>query len=80
MKGYSAFLKAPASLEPRHQIVYCHIQGSYHSAEAQSVYSTVPVDWARRNMEQILLTYGHAKKSLSYNDALLRQKSNGLLT
>ena len=26
IKGYSAFLKAPASLEPRHQIVQCHIQ------------------------------------------------------
>ena len=26
MKGYSAFPKAPALLEPYHQIVYCHIQ------------------------------------------------------
>ena len=26
MKGYSAFPKAPALLEPLHQIVYCHIQ------------------------------------------------------
>ena len=26
MKGYSAFPKAPALLEPHHQIVYCHIQ------------------------------------------------------
>ena len=25
MKGYSAFPKAPALLEPHHQIVYCHI-------------------------------------------------------
>ena len=25
-KGYSAFPKAPALLEPYHQIVYCHIQ------------------------------------------------------
>ena len=26
MKGYSAFPKVPASLEPHHQIVLCHIQ------------------------------------------------------
>ena len=26
MKGYSAFPKAPASLELHHQIIYCHIQ------------------------------------------------------
>ena len=26
MKGYSVFPKAPALLEPHHQIVYCHIQ------------------------------------------------------
>ena len=26
MKGCSAFPKAPASLEPHHQIIYCHIQ------------------------------------------------------
>ena len=40
IKGYSAFPKAPASLEPHHQIVYCHIQdtrggGSYPTAEKQ---------------------------------------------
>ena len=50
MKGYSAFSKAPALLEPCHQIVKCHIQdtrwggGSYHSAEKQSVYSTAPAN------------------------------------
>ena len=55
MKGYSAFPKAPALLEPHHQIVKCHIQdtrwrgGSYPSAEVQSVYSTAPADWARKN-------------------------------
>ena len=52
MKEYSAFPKAPALLEPHHQIVSCHIQdtlyggGSYPSAEVQSVYSTAPADWA----------------------------------
>ena len=52
-KGYSAFPKAPALLEPHHQIVKCHIQdtrfeGSYSSAEKQSVYSTAPADGATR--------------------------------
>ena len=42
MKGYSAFPKAPALLEPHHQIVSCHIQdtrlgGVYPSTEVQSV-------------------------------------------
>ena len=52
MKGYTAFLKTPALLEPHNQIVWCHIQdtswmwGSYPSAEKQSVYSTAPADWA----------------------------------
>ena len=53
IKGYSALPKAPESLEPRHEIVYCHIQdtrmggGSYSAAEVQSVYSTAPADWAK---------------------------------
>ena len=51
IKGYSAFSKAPALLEPHHQIVWCHNQdtrwgGSYPSTEKQSVYSTAPADWA----------------------------------
>ena len=50
-KGYSAFPKAPALLEPRNQIVKCHSQGTswggyYPSAEMHSVYSTTPADWA----------------------------------
>ena len=28
MKGYSALPKTPALLEPHHQIIYCHIQGT----------------------------------------------------
>ena len=54
MKGYSAFLKAPASLELHHQIVLYHIQdtrgGSYPSVEKQPVYSTAPADWANGAM------------------------------
>ena len=52
MKGYSAFPKVPAFLEPRHQIDQCYIQetrwgrGSYPSAEIQLVNSTTPADWA----------------------------------
>ena len=29
LKGYSAFLKEPALLEPHYMIVYCHIQGTH---------------------------------------------------
>ena len=39
VKGCPAFPKAPVSLEPHHQIVWCHI-------EVQSVYSTAPADLA----------------------------------
>ena len=43
MKEYSIFPKAPG-LEPHHQIV---VGGEFYpSAEMQSVYSTVPADWA----------------------------------
>ena len=47
MKGYSAFSKAAALLEPHHQIVKCHIQDIqwgggvlFPSAEMRLVYST----------------------------------------
>ncbi len=43
MKGCSAFSKAPASLEPHHQIVQCHIQAR---CQMQLVYSTVLADWS----------------------------------
>ena len=52
MKGCSAFLKAPASLEPYHQIVSYHIQDtcweeeSYSSAEMLTVYSAASANWA----------------------------------
>ena len=49
MKEYSTFPKVPG-LEPHHQIVLCHnqntgVEGSYLSAEMQSVYSTTSADW-----------------------------------
>ena len=49
MKRYSAFPKAPAFLEPYHQIVKCHIstfirEGGSYSSE-KMLYSTVPADW-----------------------------------
>ena len=52
MKGYSAFPKAPALLEPHYQIFSSKKPGhslgwgSYPYAEIQSVYSTPPTDWA----------------------------------
>ena len=49
MKGYCAFLKAPAWLEPPYKIVPRHINDTrwseaYLSAGVQSVYSTAPAD------------------------------------
>ena len=64
IKGYSASPKAPALLEPHHQIVWCHIRdtccvrvlGGYPSAEAQLVYSTAPTaDWAIRTWAVYIL-------------------------
>ena len=56
IKGYSVFPKAPALLEPHHQIVKYHIMtlvgvGDYPSAEKQSVYSTASADWATSSMK-----------------------------
>ena len=53
IKGYSAFTKAPALLEPHHQIVWCHIHetrwgGAYPTAEEQSVNSTAAADRANQ--------------------------------
>ena len=45
IKGYSAFLKAPALLEPHHQISYCHIQdtcGSFTLLQRCSWYILQP--------------------------------------
>ena len=54
MKGCSIFPKASALLGPRHQTVLCVIQDTHWgltpSAEAQSVYSTAPADWASFGM------------------------------
>ena len=48
MKWYSAYPKAPALLEPHHQIVYSQIQdtGRRGSYPFELVYSTAPTDWA----------------------------------
>ena len=52
IKMYSAFPKAPALLEPHHQIILVSYPGhslgeSYPSAEMQSVYSEATADWAK---------------------------------
>ena len=57
MKGYSAFPKAPALLEPHNQIVWCHIQDNHGAgynppAEVQSVYPTAPADRAIISLSQ----------------------------
>ena len=49
MKVYPTFLKSP-KLEPRYQFNFISgtlvtREGSYHTAEMQSVYSTVSADW-----------------------------------
>ena len=48
VKGFSAFLKAPALLKPHHQIVISeHLVGeSYPFKEMLSMSSAVPADWA----------------------------------
>ena len=55
MKRYSAFPKAPALVEPHHQMVSCHIQdarwGVYSSSEMQLVFSIAPADWATNKMK-----------------------------
>ena len=57
MKRYSTFPKAPALLEPHHQIVWHHIQDSYwgNLNPLQSVYSTAPTTWISN--ERVLNTY-----------------------
>ena len=55
MKGYSAFPKAPALLQPHHlmfSVISRHSLGggSYPSAEVQSVYSTAAADWATEGL------------------------------
>ena len=59
-KGYSAFPKSPASLEPHRQIVLVSYPGhslgvSYTSAELQSVYSTAPAEAGQHFLGQILV-------------------------
>ena len=62
MKEYSTFPKAPALLEPHHQIVQCPIQythlkggGLTSFAEKQSVYSTASINWSMEDNELLVL-------------------------
>ena len=48
---YTEFLKAPALLEPYHQIFLCHYSDTRWGVltlciDAVGIYSTIPVDWA----------------------------------
>ena len=78
MKGYSTFTKAPALLEPHHQIVWCHIQdtcgdgGEVLLLIRKMVYSTAPADWANclRSINElignVLLTLTHGCASVGW--------------
>ena len=63
MKGYSAFPKAPALLEPSDCLVSYPGQslwgggGAHPSAVVQSVYSTAPADWANQLVDIIVWIY-----------------------
>ena len=78
-KGYSAFLKAPALLDPHHQMVKCHIK----------VYSSVPADWAGTLWEIDNYKYFEifepdtliqAKMKLEVTNLCLRRARNPLVT
>ena len=81
MKGYFAFPKAPALLEPHHQIVYCHIQdtrwgGSYPSVEKQPVYSTAPADWT---IHKLMPAIGNKKSKLKIHFSTANSLEEGKL-
>ena len=85
MKGYSAFPKAPALLEPQHCLVSYtghSLGGSYPSAEKQSVYSTAPTDWAKVTHELIarIISYQLDDKLWQFTqeelDSVLRKIKN----
>ena len=68
VKEYSAFLKAPALLEP-HQLLCLvlypgHSFGeSYPSEEIQSEYSVVPSDWTKKKTKN---KHGRLRQGLDY--------------
>ena len=55
MKGYSTIFKSPASLEPHHQIVLCHIQDTRLGVTLLQIcswYILQPIsEWATFNIE-----------------------------
>ena len=57
IKGYPTFPKAPALLEPHHQIVLCYIQetcwGSLSFLQMQSVYLIITADLANRDVAHL---------------------------
>ena len=71
MKRYTTFPKS-STLEPWHQMVYCHIQdtcwwgGSDPFAEMQTAYSTTPADW-------VVLFQGETFSSLPHLQILPRK-------
>ena len=89
MKGYSAFPKAPALLEPHHQIVKCHIQdtrwGGLTPLQRSSRCILEPQPTGQKNYRGITLTSIAAKiyNALLRNhiepkiDNILRKNQNG---
>ena len=73
VKGYSAFLKTPASLEPRpshclvsyrgHSLVCVCVRSSYFSAKMQVVYSIAPADLAIK--QEVMHLRFYMRSSLS---------------
>ena len=84
MKGYSAFPKAPALLKPHHQIVYVISRTliwweSYLSAEMQSVYSTVPADWATKGISLRVNVTMWLGSEHAYSDVAVQQVSHYIM-
>ena len=82
MKGYTAFPKAPALLEPQLQIVWCRIQDtrwgeSYPFEEVQSMCSTAPADGAIKQMDQRTRNLMTMHKALHPKDDYMYQERSG---
>ena len=59
MKGYSAFSKAPALLEPHHQIVQCHIQDTHQGGVLPLRRKAVSVFYSPSRLGKALLEPHH---------------------
>ena len=74
-KGYSTFPKAPASLEPHHQIVLCHIQNTHRGGGftplqrcSQSILQPQPTEQAE---DRSTIHFRNLNAPCSYNSTTL---------